>query len=181
MNTNIEKEFKLLVDEEVFYKLCSFYPQLQFKKQVNTYYDTIDHQIQKRKGAMRIREVNDEYIFTLKLWKDEDLLEFECEVDDNTLASLQKDEVQELLTAYDIQGELYELTTLITHRGMIITDDAELCFDINEYNNHKDYEIEYEYKRDHDGYEVFNKILKQVSLSYTKNCSSKIKRALDSL
>ena len=55
---------------------------------------------------------------------------------------------------------------------------AELCFDINYYNDKIDYEIEYEYKANHDGFTLFNSILSSIDLPYTKNCKSKIQRAL---
>ena len=61
---------------------------------------------------------------------------------------------------------------------MIDTGQAELCFDYNEYGDNSDYEIEYEYKTEHDGKNKFNEILLEIGLHYEKNCSSKIARAL---
>ena len=47
----------------------------------------------------------------------------------------------------------------------IITEYAELCFDINSYNGITDYEIEYEVKKDHDYKKAFKAILKQAGIS----------------
>ena len=40
MNLHFEKEFKILLNKEQFITLLNEYPQAEFKKQVNTYYDT---------------------------------------------------------------------------------------------------------------------------------------------
>ena len=58
MNKHVEKEYKMLVNKEQFDKLCSLYENLNFITQTNTYYDTVNGDIQKKKGAMRIRERN---------------------------------------------------------------------------------------------------------------------------
>lgn len=181
MNTNIEKEYKLLVDEKQFKQLLSFYPTVVFKKQVNTYYDTKNNQIQSMKGAMRIREIDHSFLFTLKLLINDDLFEYECVVDCNDINIFNTDEVKSLLDQFSIYGPFRKTNTLTTNRGMFVSENAELCFDENFYNQTKDFEIEYEYKREHDGLTQFNNILQKISLTYEKNCPSKIKRAMDGL
>lgn len=181
MNTNIEKEYKLLVNEDQFYQLLAYYPTVEFRKQINTYYDTEENQIQSMKGAMRIREIDHSFLFTLKIRKDDDLFEYECPVECNDIQVFYSDEVKALLDQFSIYGPFKKTTTLTTNRGMYVTDYAELCFDESFYNDTKDYEIEYEYKKDHDGLSQFQSILQKISLTYEKNCASKIKRAMDSL
>lgn len=179
MNKNIEKEFKILVSKEKFNMLCKMYEPLTFIKQVNQYYDTPDNLIRKKNGAMRIRSKNNKNIFTLKLFQDNKLLEFECEVKENSINALNHPEIIALLNTYQINGPFIETASLTTYRAMVIDDDAELCFDENFYNGNTDYEIEYEFKRDHDGFSKFNQILQKVGLSYETNCPSKIGRALN--
>lgn len=181
MNTNIEKEYKILVSEEAFHIIEAQYTNLQYRKQVNTYYDNADHMIEAIHGAMRIREVDNTYIFTMKLICGSDLYEYECPVDENSPAVFEKAEIKELLQEHGISGPFYETTQLTTWRAMVINDDAELCFDKSEYHGIVDYEIEYEYKREHDGLTAFQKILKPANIVYEKNCISKIRRALNSL
>lgn len=180
MHKNIELEYKILVDEHSFYELLKEYPNLVFHEQINTYFDTKDHQIRKMHGAMRIRK-KDNFIFTLKLPSKQGLLEYECEVEDDSITSLSKKEIQDLLLEHGIQGEFVKLTTLHTKRAVFETDYAQLCFDISSYNGIVDYEIEYEYKQAHDGEKVFNAILNKVNLAYTTNCKSKIQRAIETL
>ncbi|MEG0468580.1 MAG: CYTH domain-containing protein [Longicatena sp.] len=181
MNENIELEYKVLLNENQFEKLTSRYPSLKFKKQVNTYYDTKDMQIRTKKGAMRIREIDDTCIFTLKMHKGNDLLEYECKVPENSTKALSSEEIISLLNKYELSGPFHVLTSLTTYRAMIITEYAEICFDKNHYGNNVDYEIEYEYKKDHDGLKEFQTILDFIGVTYTQNCDSKIKRALDQL
>lgn len=180
MNINIEKEYKILLSKSEFYKLLSFYPEAVFHKQVNTYYDTHDMAIKNAHGAMRIRET-DHFLFTLKMHSEEGLLEFETSVLENNENVFHQKDIQDILQGYAISGPFHKITSLTTHRAMIITDDAELCFDISEYNGKMDYEIEYEYKRPHDGLSIFNNILRRIHRHYEVNCASKIKRAMDSV
>lgn len=178
MNKNIEKEFKLLVNEEQFKTLLAFYPSATFHKQVNTYYDRNDLEIRKAKGAMRIREVHDTLIFTLKLHREDGLHEYECEVEKNDPSVFENEQIQTLLMEHHLQGPFEEMASLTTYRAVIDTGYAELCFDHSYYNGHEDFEIEYEFKKDHDGLTPFNQILSQIGLHYEKNCTSKIRRAL---
>ena len=179
MNCNIEKEYKILVTKEQFIRILQDYPQAEFKKQVNTYYDTDDLAIRHAHGAMRIRTIDHHFLFTLKLHTKAGVEEYEKYVETNDPIVFKDQEIAALLKAIPVLSELKRITELTTYRAMIFTGDAELCFDVNRYGSCEDYEIEYEYKRPHDGPNVFNKILAKVNLTYTKNCHSKIRRAFD--
>lgn len=181
MNKNIEKEYKILVTEEQFYSLLSRYPKASFVEQINTYYDTENMDICKAHGAMRIRQIGSSFLFTLKMISKDGLLEYEQEVKENSVSVFKHKEIQELLSSYQLLGEVKELTTLTTQRAMIKTEVAELCFDKSSYHGISDYEIEYEYKKEHDGRTIFNTLLAEVGLHYEENCSSKIQRALSTL
>lgn len=181
MKKNIEKEYKILVTKEQFYSLLKLYPNITFESQINYYIDTETQLLKRMQGAMRIRQINEKYIFTLKLPSEKGLLEFEKEVTDASLNSLNDEEIKNLLNQYHITGKLQFTTKLHTQRAIYRTPYAELCFDISTYNHITDYEIEYEYLCEHDGLQAFQDILKPIHVLYTKNCDSKIKRALDSL
>lgn len=178
MIKNIETEYKLLVSKDKFEELLSLYPGMEFHTQVNTYFDNEKREIEQRHGAMRIRKTN-HYVFTLKMHSDDGLLEYECEVKDDSIESLHHPDIKKLMESYEISYPFYESAKLTTKRAVFNTGKAELCFDISEYSNQCDYEIEYEETCDHDGKAEFLKILSQVGLTYESNCDSKIKRALD--
>lgn len=178
MNLHFEKEFKILLNKEQFITLLKYFPQAKFKKQINTYYDTKDMYILRHIGAMRIREVDNQFIFTLKQRHNEGAKEHECIVSENSTAVFESDNVRSLLSSFHICQPIAALTSLTTYRALIALENAELCFDYNEYNGICDYELEYEFLRPHDGFTVFNELLSKVDLKYERNCKAKIKRAL---
>lgn len=184
MEKNIEKEFKILLNKEEFFNLVSIVQPNEFVLQKNTYFDTTDHLLRNKKIAMRIRTKNNKNIFTLKSPNDQGSLdEYECICTNNSLNEINENqEIKKLLTKFNINNAIFKETcSILTYRAKKITDVAELCFDINIYNNIIDFEIEYEYKLEHDGLTTFNNILKPINKLYEKNCLSKIKRALDSI
>ncbi len=181
MNNNIEKEYKILITKEQFETLYNSYGNPPFRLQENVYYDTADFNIRRTKGSMRIRDVNNEHIFTLKIHSPNGLLEYEKNVSSNSIDSLNDEEIISLFNKYDIHGPFQRITSLKTQRAIIYTEYAELCFDISSYNGITDYEIEYEYKKDHDGLTVFKDILSKINVVYTSNCTSKVQRAMNSL
>ena len=66
MSKNIELEYKTLLTQEQFQTIKSNYPFNEPFKQVNHYFDTSDKKLSKRKSPLRIREVNNQLILTLK-------------------------------------------------------------------------------------------------------------------
>lgn len=179
MNYNIEKEYKILVTKEQFVRLLQDYPQAKFKKQINTYYDTADLAIRRAHCAMRIRTLDGRYLFTLKRHTPDGVEEHEKYVVNNHPSVFDDEEMIALFNSIPINAPLKKITELTTYRAVIFTGVAELCFDYNRYGGNEDYEIEYEYKKPHDGRTVFNEILAKVNLHYTKNGKSKIQRAFD--
>ena len=178
MNKNIEKEYKVLLSKEQFETLCSFYEPLHFVQQTNIYFDTEDRAIEYMRGAMRIRTKNGKHRFTLKVHENNELVEYECDVATNTIDALNSHSISLLLKKYKIHGPYIQRAKLITKRAIVEDEFAELCFDISEYNNTIDYEIEYEYKKKHDGLSLFQCILDKINVTYTHNAKSKIARAL---
>lgn len=176
MINNIETEYKVLVTKEQFEKLKSNYLILESRKQVNTYYDTKTALIKKQKYSMRIREVNNQFIFTLKTPHKGAHHEHECLVSQNSVEAFKEPEIVLLFDQYHLHGDYQEIGKCITYRSIYANELAELCFDINEYNGITDFEIEYEMKSDHDGIAAFNQILSAIDCVYVKNCPSKIAR-----
>lgn len=180
MKNNLEIEYKLLVNSKQFEKLCACYPQAVFIRQMNIYYDTANHDLKSAKCAMRIRDKNGEHLFTFKAPGERNgKLEFEKNLNENSIDALKDSEIQTLLSKYISNFDIIEIGRLVTYRAVIEIDHAELCLDVNLYNDKIDFEIEYEWKDEHDGLTCFNKILSQIGLSYIKNCKSKIARCLE--
>lgn len=178
MINHVETEYKLLVCKEEFERLSDLYPDKTFKEQINTYYDTKDMQLRKLKCAMRIREIDGKFLFTLKTPDPNGHLEHECYVNQNNANVFNEADIKKLLNELGIYEQIIMVTNLKTYRAVVNTGKAELCFDINEYNGCIDYEIEYEETVEHDGINEFNKILAEAELHYERNCMSKIARAM---
>ena len=181
MKMNIEKEYKILVTKAQFFTLLQQYPNATFHKQINTYYDTVDGRIRQHCGAMRIRQKQNTYLFTLKLPAQEGLREYEMPVAKNDITVFQLPQIKSLLTDLIHDQPLLEIAQATTYRAQIDLSHAQLCFDYNVYGETADYELEYEYTLPHDGLPVFQSILAPAQLSYHTNCPSKIERVYQAL
>jgi len=171
MNKEVELELKTIITEKQFNELLSHYPVFTFIKQHNYYYFTNNL----NNYAFRVRTILDKKIFTLKEYDGKTTFEYEKEFvgdffDDN--------EIRMILNKFDLKEPFHIFGDLVTARAMIISEYAELCFDINTYNGITDYEIEYEVKKEHDYINEFNQILAQANIEYKKSYASKYKRCL---
>lgn len=180
MYNQIERELKCLLDEEHYNAILNSYDFPITIHQTNTYYDTENSYMKSIQGALRIRKINERCIFTLKIRTDEiTLIELEKDVeDDNIQHAFEDAEIKEWLEKYSIPTQVKKITEFSTVRKLITLENAELCLDHTTYAGGSDYEIEYEYLKDHDGISCFNSILNPFGIQYKKNCSSKLARAL---
>lgn len=155
MSKNIELEYKTLLTQEQFQTIKSNYPFNEPFKQVNHYFDTSDKKLSKRKSPLRIREVNNQLILTLKTPNRIGVNEYEIEVNsfDFSKIELPNDIIDAL---GDInKKDLFEFGCLTTYRSIFETDLATICLDENFYADVHDYEIEYEVKKEHDSLQLF--------------------------
>lgn len=181
MNQPIERELKILVSEQTYENIISSYDFTKPWEQTNTYYDTKDALVKKKKGACRIRTIGNKHIFTLKIKTDSIThIELEKEINTNLFSNIQDKDVLSWLKQYEIPITLQPITTFTTIRQTYDFPDGQLCADKTIYENHIDYELEYEYFHKHNGIEVFNRILRPLGIVYKKNCPSKIARAFQS-
>lgn len=181
MNSPMERELKILVSKDIYEKIVKSYDFTIPQKQINTYYDTQDHALKQLHGACRIRTIGTAHIFTLKVKKDEIThLEFEKIISVDCIDQITDPEIHAWLKRYQIRiKDLYEIASFSTVRQTCDLASAQLCADKTIYDTHIDYEIEYEYTKEHNGTIVFNQILAPYDLTYIKNCPSKIARAFD--
>ncbi len=179
MQYQIEKEFKVLLTEKQynFFK-NNEYKHIQSFHQKNVYYDTLNNDLSKRKIALRIRTVFNQKFITIKYYENNDLIEIEKEVFvENPF--LDDFNVRETLKKLAITNNLFPVVTIHTERILVKGEYAEVCVDKNTFDdNSVDYELEYEVKKPHDDIVVFQSILNKVHITYSKNCASKLARAL---
>ncbi len=180
MYNNIERELKILVTKEIYENMIHSYDFEKNIIQTNTYYDDDNQTIKNKKGAMRIRTIGNQHIFTLKIKKDDYThYEYEKEIQTNDIHKIDDIEIDGWMKEYGIPKEVKPITTFTTDRKVLKCEQGEICADKTTYLNHTDYEVEYEYSCDHDGISFFNTFLTPFHMKYTKNCPSKIARAMD--
>lgn len=176
----MERELKILVSKEIYEKILNSYEFSEPWEQSNTYYDTDDKLFKNLGGALRIRKIGNQSIFTMKIRKDSiTLYEYEKEIDCDSIEDIKDSEILEWLKNVNLNKPVHEIAHFSTSRCHHFFENGELCLDKTTFRNSQDYEIEYEYTSDHDGIKVFNEILKPFGLEYKKNCSSKLARALN--
>lgn len=178
MYDQTERELKILVSEDVFYKMRQTISFEQPVTQTNIYYDD-DQGTVRRLGAIRIRTIGEQHIFTFKIRKDSiTQTELEKPVDARRLEDIRDPEILQWLAEYHIPSGLKPFASSTTTRYIHEFPLGELCLDRTQFGSHVDYEVEYEYKADHDGISFFNELLKPYGLHYTKNAPSKLARAV---
>ncbi len=174
MEHAIETELKVLLTREEFDRLAQLHQPLEFVRQHNYYYVSNDTS----HYAFRIRTKGDETLFTLKAKVNGETDEYEKIL---TTDLEQDQDVLDTLAQFGQKPPFRVFGELITDRAMVVTEYAELCFDINYYNGITDYEIEYEVKKEHDYKKAFRKILDEAGITYRKNRKSKYKRCLETM
>ena len=185
MNELIEIEYKMLLDENIFFKIKNDYKDRISHEYIQTNYYFTHPLIKQKRMMLRIREKNNEYELTLKRPYFHHRLE--------TNVSLSIDEKESFFNHLEINNEIIEILknegidykdvvneySLTTHRCDIVLDEGVLSLDENVYLNKKDYEIEFEVNDSDTGLKKFNEIIKPYNLIYITNCKSKVRRALD--
>lgn len=182
MEKNTEQELKLLISEPVYQQMSTQLPFDRERIQINTYYDSPDGELKNKGWALRIRQTEGQNILTVKKPRsDQSKYEYERIIHTNDLQRLSQDEQQWLK---DLQIDTRLLLPFLqtkTLRKLWNTPDAEISLDHTWYGDQNDYELEYEFRSDHDGESMLNKILEPYHLRYEKNCPSKLARAAKAL
>lgn len=173
METKIEKEYKMMITKQQFEDLKSFYPYNVTNNQINYYYDS-KPSAYARGFAIRIRELNGEFIFTLKESVPEGKLEYEFVIEKN---DINDQKIKNVLDSLHLKDQLFMIGTLKTIRHIYRDEFGELCLDENHYLQKVDYEVEYElFDHTMDKLDHFINLLKKCNIDYVPNKLSKLKR-----
>lgn len=170
MKPHIEKEYKMMINEELYDYYLNNLP-LTTIHQTNHYYLTGS-----RSHACRIREIDGKYIFTLKVKLIDAKEEYEFEIKEN---SLNDPRIKELFNQFRL-GEPEYIGDLICTRNYHDYKYGQFCLDRCEYLGKIDYEIEFElFDSNIDNKDELDKILQMKDLKYTKSYASKFGRFLE--
>lgn len=143
MEKQIEIEFKTLLSEEEYKQLFkSTFQDAKKTVQRNDYYDTADRLLFKNRKMARIRTIADTYLFTLKTPLKRGVLEEEYVLDEDNIFSSKLEK-----TFSDLGISQKDLEKVSTSHTMRLEHDDEYgtwCLDLNTFDAHTDYELEYE-------------------------------------
>jgi uncharacterized protein YjbK len=187
MQQNLEIEVKALVNKDQFSNICNYFKvnKHNFKIQTNYYFDTREQVILKKyHSALRIRQVDNQFLLTFKVKQANGINEFEHQIDEATLNALVNKQItlqgyfddifQKMQVKYE---DVIFLTSLKTQRLSLPYLQGELFLDINYYNSSIDYEIEYETFSYEYGIEVLTKLFHELGYEFIQNHVSKRERA----
>lgn len=187
MSKSIEIEYKSLLSEDDFLRLCQVFPADKKITQINHYFDTADFEIKEKKMGLRIREFPNGAEATLKMPLAVGLLE----ITDTFSLEIAKKAVAESVfpDCPDIQKELDKLGiavsdlklfgSLKTIRHERKIEQGLLALDESWYLDTHDFEIELEVESGEFTLEMFKDFLKENNTTYAL-AKKKITRLFDS-
>lgn len=189
MGRHIEIEFKNMIGRENFTKLLQYFQikEDDFFSQKNHYLDTPDISLGRKKSALRIRERDGSFEFTLKRTAKEGILEINQNISSKQAErileekSIPSGEVIEELIMMDIDPDSLEYKgVLMTRRAQVSFKNGQLMFDHSTYLGKEDFEIEYEVDEQHvfSGEKDFHQLLTELNIPLIKS-DNKIKRFFD--
>lgn len=167
MKVNIEKEYKMLLSKQQFDKIVEN-EELSLVIQDNYYYET-----GKENAGLRIRNIEDLYIMTYKIYENGKVIEYEYQVND---ANIENEHILKFLKKQNIEEKPKLLGILQTSRYYKKLKKGEIALDRNLYLNKIDYEIEYEvYDEGSDEQELID-FLSKHKIDYIENKKTKYQR-----
>lgn len=176
MKTNLEIEYKTLLTIEEFTRIKKHFPFSEPFSQTNVYFDS-KNRILFASGVMcRVRIIGENFEFTLKIPKEEGVLELELELD---ALDLNDHRVDEILRDYGIGSiDLKEIARSTTQRHTFDDEFGQWCLDYSKFSEGEDYEIEYElHKENKKAYPHYVDTLESLSI-VPKKAEPKYIRAL---
>lgn len=177
MKKNLEIEYKTLLDEDQFEQLRSHMNAQEPTLQINTYYDTASLDLMQQHCMCRIRESKGSFLFTLKIPQEKGVMEYEQAL---VSPSLETAEIAAFLNTLGIDvKDLHVLTQSNTLRYEHKDPWGTWCLDETQFQNHKDYEVEYELHQDQsNAYDHYCKTLAALGISFKNHSQPKFLRAL---
>lgn len=178
MKTNLEIEYKSLINKKEYQRFLDYFEFSREIIQTNVYFDTPDSKLYNQKMMCRIRIIEGAFEFTLKVPQSDGVMEFEVNLDQ---LSLDHPAIKDHFCALGIDVlELSETCRSTTHRRIFVDEYGEWCLDDNAFNNHRDFEIEYElHEANEKAYPHFVDTLQLLNIEF-KKADPKYIRALHS-
>lgn len=141
METNLEIEFKTLLDKETYLKLKKQLFTNSSIKQVNDYFDTAQHELRKQHIMIRIRHFDDKADeFTMKIPQEDGVMEYSFSEDNLTI---NHPRIIDFMKDYH-QDQLIKISSSTTYRSTFVDEYGEWALDHSFHGHIEDFELEYE-------------------------------------
>lgn len=185
--TNLEIEFKTLLNIDEFNRLTSLYQHVKPIHQTNYYIDTPKSTLRSKKLSLRIRTFRQRAELTLKIPQEVGNIEYNEEMDLTVAKKMKQEfnlpdgEIKDILLQRQVPIEhLRILGSLTTIRRETQTPIGLLAIDSNQYSGIRDYELELEVTDAEQGQKDFIEFLEkhQVNFKYAK---SKVARFISTI
>ena len=187
MATNIEIEAKVLISQQDYLKVKDYFKDRVADEytQHNYYIDTPDFDLRTHGAGLRIREVKNKRVITLKTPIAEGLLEKTEEISENQYNDMIKNGIIPetkiktflIMLGYDI-SKLNILASLSTDRIDVKVPEYTFSIDKNTYADTVDYELEREANNALQAQNDLISICEECKIAYTINKESKASRAM---
>lgn len=173
MIENLEIETKVMIDKDTYHHLSSTIEFNNTIKQTNYYYKA---NVNPNNISLRIREINNNFLFTAKQKIGNNRMEYEENLMENNINS---DSLTAIYNKLDIKGPFTLVGQCQTIRSTLKLTYGEIMLDHSFFDWGDDYEIEYEAIDDSKKCQnEFIYWLKNNDIKYTYSTASKTKRAL---
>lgn len=178
MEKKLEIEFKSEIDYDAHLLIRDYFPFKAPIFQENIYYDTKNEDFAKKGIMCRVRKIEDQFLLTVKEPHPDGIMEYEVNLDATIKDDLRSLEV---LNLFDVNLEDLDV---VTYSNTVRYEYEDVygtwCLDITQFENHKDYEIEYElYHEEKAAQKHYLQTLKSIGIAY-KEIEPKFVRALHS-
>ncbi len=188
MAEEIEIEFKSLLSKSEFDLLEKSLP---FPKQpiiqTNHYFDTKNFRLKNRRCSVRIREIDNQYTFTLKQKRENHVVESNEQISFDDAQNLlqgnycEVDDLEAILQLVDVEGSaLIYYGALKTERRQFTKGNFIYFLDKSFYNGIIDYELELEAATFEKGKTEFERLIKNYHITPTQPIT-KIRRFFQSI
>lgn len=145
----MEREFeaKGLISEKEFEHLIENLDIIEVREQQNTYLDTADQFFKSKDSALRLRIINDKYIFSLKRQDNDGATEWNDDISKEQLEQIINTKSIDL-TSYDCPYNQtltdLQIVTIITKRYVCKFEGSIIELDMTTFGDVTDYELEIE-------------------------------------
>lgn len=184
MSQHIEIEFKNLLTEQEFFRLKESlaFTDVDFKKQINHYFDSADFSLKTEGCALRIREKGANFELTLKQPAAVGLLETNQVLSKTETETAVKSGIlpngpvnSAIARMFDDSIELAYFGSLTTFRAEKPYKNGLIVLDHSIYLNAEDFEVEYEVEDEKLGLQQFKNLLNEQNIP-TRKTENKVMR-----